>query len=156
MEKLSFKTENDAVEGTKEKAIWIVQPEDPKGALDQKVYPIPGSNRLVVITETPPCPICSGEDHRLGNCKWKTEGIVDTWWGTNSRAGPSKKKIETKTLDVPAPVPEPEVETIEDEQAAPVVEGSDVDSQDDEEEEESSDETADADATATATATATD
>jgi hypothetical protein len=121
VKKLSFLTEKEAVADTKGRAMWIVSPLDPFGGIERKMFPKQGSNRCVFIQETSPCPICSGEDHRLVDCRWISEQRVDTWWGGNSFSGPSKKKKTITTSEETAPVPDPEAQTTAEEDATPPV-----------------------------------
>lgn len=105
--KIYLQTAEEACLEMSDKAIWIVKPKEPVGELNDKVCPIEGSKRIVHFSETVPCKICKGEDHRSRDCQWneyeKAE-TINTWWGTypqETRQVKSKDKGKAKARDDP-------------------------------------------------------
>lgn len=80
---MNVKTPAEAA-NTRDKAIWIIKPEQKSGDITYKIYPVQGCSKAINYEETKPCVVCWGEDHRGNNCAWTAEGEygrINTHWG---------------------------------------------------------------------------
>jgi hypothetical protein len=61
--------------------IWIVEPKVQDGDLDMRICPLDTTSRWVSFTDTKPCTVCRGEDHKAAQCGWGMGRKFNTYWG---------------------------------------------------------------------------